>query len=89
VDDLEGTRRNLRDVIRQMTAIFDEDQAKKAQLSARLDAQLGYSIVLGGEPARPTPESFPNEPLALPAPPIPGELGSHGRLNSTYAQDAD
>jgi len=44
VDDLEGTRRNLRDVIRQMTATFDEDQAEKAQLNARLHVQLGHSI---------------------------------------------
>ncbi len=75
VDDLEGTRRNVRGVISQLTAIFDEDQAEKAQLKARLDAQLGHTIALSGEPARPTPEPFtsPNEPPALPAPPIPGE----------------
>ncbi len=90
VGELEGTRRELRGVISQMTAIYDVDQEEKAQLQARLDEQLGHTIALSGEPARPTPGPFtnPNEPPALPAPPIPGGLVSHGRFNSTYAQDA-
>jgi len=90
VGELEGTRSELRGVISQMTAIYDVDQEEKAQLQARLDAQLAATIALSGEPARPTPGTFPNpnEPSALPAPPIPGELVSHGRFNSAYAQDA-
>ncbi len=46
VGELEGTRRKLRGVISQMTAIYDVDQEGKAQLQARLDAQLGNTIAL-------------------------------------------